>query len=55
MPVLYYLDESGPHCLFVREQLMHIKEEPMLLLGGYWKIIERIQGTPYKVSKSTTQ
>ena len=31
MPVLYYLlDESGPQRPFVREQLMHIKEEPML-------------------------
>ncbi|KAF0467812.1 hypothetical protein F8M41_025930 [Gigaspora margarita] len=30
MPVLYYLDESGPRCPFVREQLMHIKEEPIL-------------------------
>ncbi|CAG8567651.1 2718_t:CDS:1 [Gigaspora margarita] len=30
MPVLYYLDESGPQRLFVREQLMHIKEEPMM-------------------------
>ncbi|KAF0348028.1 hypothetical protein F8M41_015637 [Gigaspora margarita] len=30
MPVLYYLDESGPRRPFVREQLMHIKEEPML-------------------------
>ncbi|GES84123.1 hypothetical protein RCL_jg20487.t1 [Rhizophagus clarus] len=30
MPILYYLDESGPQRPFVREQLMHIKEEPML-------------------------
>ncbi|CAG8654311.1 13840_t:CDS:2, partial [Gigaspora rosea] len=30
MPVLYYLDESGPRRPFVREQLMYIKEEPML-------------------------
>ncbi|GES92579.1 hypothetical protein RCL_jg28906.t1 [Rhizophagus clarus] len=30
MPILYYLDESGPQQPFVREQLMHIKEEPML-------------------------
>ncbi|CAG8781403.1 21341_t:CDS:2, partial [Gigaspora margarita] len=30
MPVLYYLNESGPRHLFVREQLMYIKEEPML-------------------------
>ncbi|GBC43448.2 hypothetical protein RIR_jg5366.t1 [Rhizophagus irregularis DAOM 181602=DAOM 197198] len=30
IPVLYYLDDSGPQCPFVREQLMHIKEEPML-------------------------
>ncbi|CAG8496643.1 10653_t:CDS:2 [Gigaspora margarita] len=30
MPVLYYFDESGPRRPFVREQLMHIKEEPML-------------------------
>jgi len=30
MPVLYYLDESGPQRPFVREQLMHIKEEPIL-------------------------
>ncbi|PKY60919.1 hypothetical protein RhiirA4_485218 [Rhizophagus irregularis] len=30
MPVLYYLDESGPQRPFVKEQLMHIKEEPML-------------------------
>ncbi|PKY53221.1 hypothetical protein RhiirA4_471316 [Rhizophagus irregularis] len=30
MPVLYYLDESGPQRPFVREQLMHIKKEPML-------------------------
>ncbi|CAG8777337.1 36073_t:CDS:2, partial [Gigaspora margarita] len=30
MPVLYYLDESEPRCPFVREQLMHVKEEPML-------------------------
>jgi hypothetical protein len=30
MPVLYYLDESEPQRPFVREQLMHIKEEPML-------------------------
>ncbi|CAG8845448.1 28054_t:CDS:2, partial [Gigaspora margarita] len=30
IPVLYYLDESGPRCLFVREQLIHIKKEPML-------------------------
>src|SRR5256885_9985084 len=31
MPILYYLDESGPQRPFVREQLMHIKEEPMRL------------------------
>ena len=30
MPILYYLDESEPQRPFVREQLMHIKEEPML-------------------------
>ena len=30
MPVLYYLDKSGPQRPFVREQLMHIEEEPML-------------------------
>ncbi|PKC08907.1 hypothetical protein RhiirA5_416368 [Rhizophagus irregularis] len=30
IPVLYYLDDSGPQCPFIREQLMHIKEEPML-------------------------
>ncbi|PKK74626.1 hypothetical protein RhiirC2_820458 [Rhizophagus irregularis] len=30
MLILYYLDESGPQRPFVREQLMHIKEEPML-------------------------
>jgi len=30
MPILYYLDESGPQQPFVREQLMHIKEEPIL-------------------------
>jgi hypothetical protein len=30
MPVLYYLDESGPQRAFVREQLMYIGEEPML-------------------------
>ncbi|GET03033.1 hypothetical protein RCL_jg8229.t1 [Rhizophagus clarus] len=30
MPVLYYLDELGSQRPFVREQLMHIKEEPML-------------------------
>ena len=30
MPVLYYLDESGSQRSFVREQLMYIKEEPML-------------------------
>ena len=30
MPVLYYLDDSGPQRPFVREQLMHIKEKPML-------------------------
>ncbi|GES89170.1 hypothetical protein RCL_jg17101.t1 [Rhizophagus clarus] len=30
MPVLYYLDESGSQRPFVREQLMHIKEESML-------------------------
>src|SRR6266496_4646441 len=30
MPILYYLDESEPQCPFVREQLMHIKEEPIL-------------------------
>ncbi|CAG8772988.1 29716_t:CDS:2 [Gigaspora margarita] len=30
MPVLYYLDELGPRRPFVREQLMHIKEKPML-------------------------
>ena len=30
MPILYYLDELGSQRLFVREQLMHIKEEPML-------------------------
>ena len=30
MPVLYYLDESGPQRSFMKEQLMHIKEESML-------------------------
>ncbi|CAG8845474.1 9064_t:CDS:2, partial [Gigaspora margarita] len=29
MPILYYLNESGPQRPFVREQLMHIKEEAM--------------------------
>jgi hypothetical protein len=32
MPVLYYLDKLGPQRPFMREQLMHIKEEPMLPL-----------------------
>ena len=30
MPVLYYLDKSESQRPFVREQLMHIEEEPML-------------------------
>ncbi|CAG8478951.1 7286_t:CDS:2 [Cetraspora pellucida] len=30
MSVLYYLNETGPQCSFVREKLMHIKEEPIL-------------------------
>ncbi|PKC53333.1 hypothetical protein RhiirA1_404387, partial [Rhizophagus irregularis] len=30
MPILYYLDESESQRPFVKEQLMHIKEEPML-------------------------
>ncbi|CAG8698048.1 8241_t:CDS:1 [Acaulospora morrowiae] len=30
MPVLYYLDDSGSQRSFVREQLMHIKEKPIL-------------------------
>ena len=30
MLILYYLDKSGPQRPFVREQLMHIEEEPML-------------------------
>uniref|UniRef100_U9SZV8 Uncharacterized protein n=1 Tax=Rhizophagus irregularis (strain DAOM 181602 / DAOM 197198 / MUCL 43194) TaxID=747089 RepID=U9SZV8_RHIID len=30
MPILYYLDESGPQRPFIREQLMHIKETFML-------------------------
>ena len=30
MPVLYYLDKLVSQLPFVREQLIHIKEEPML-------------------------
>ncbi|GBB91267.1 hypothetical protein RclHR1_18440002 [Rhizophagus clarus] len=40
MPVLYYLDESGSQRPFVREQLMHIKEESML--PPRWGIVIRI-------------
>ncbi|CAG8556656.1 3613_t:CDS:2 [Dentiscutata erythropus] len=30
IPVLYYLDETGPQCPFVREKLIYIKEKPIL-------------------------
>ncbi|CAG8629189.1 41540_t:CDS:2, partial [Gigaspora margarita] len=30
IPILYYLDETGSQCPFVREKLMHIKKEPIL-------------------------
>ena len=57
MPVLYYLDESGPQRPFVREQLMHIKEEPML--PPRWVLGDNQMRTSkallIKVSKSTTQ